>query len=173
MELEDGTQDGVELIPPTRDYEESWTLLDKDMWPPLPPEQLLNDTPNIRSRQATPVTMGNQDRVLDHLFQPQDQEPHPQWHANLLLDPQQPLQVGRVHVLPNHQIPPQPPLPLQWPRGTDPKYAKRVEELVNSNTLPTSQHMSTIQMAMHKAATEAHRKEHSLATKVKKVFTRK
>ena len=169
VEMEDGSQDGVELKPPTRDYEESWTLLDKDMWHPLPREQLLDNTPDLPSREATPVTTGTQDRVTDQLYQLRDTQHH------LQLDPYQQLQVGRVHLLPNHipLPPPQPPITLQWPAGTDPKYAKRVEELVNSNTLPPSQHMSRIQMAMHKAAAEAQKKENSLAMKVKKALPRK
>ena len=169
VEMEDGSQDGVELKPPTSDYEESWTLLDKDMWHPLPREQLLDNTADMPSREATPVTTGTQDRVTDQLYQLRDTQHH------LQLDPYQQLQVGRVHLLPNNipLPPPHAPVTLQWPAGTDPKYAKRVEELVNSNTLPPSQHMSRIQMAMHQAAAETQKKENSLAMKVKKALTRK
>jgi hypothetical protein len=81
------------------------------------------------------------------------------------------MQAGRVNMLPQHLHIPQPTtVHVQWPTGTDPNYARREEEIANSNYLPPSQEHLRIQLAMHQAATEARRKEKSISTKVKKAF---
>ena len=49
-------------------------------------------------------------------------------------------------------------------------YARRVEEIANSNFLPPFQDHLRIQLAMHQASSEARRKEKSISTKVKKAF---
>ena len=168
VELEDGTLDGVYLKPQSGEYQESWTLLpDPHLWNPLPTEQLRSTTPVLTSRQATPVSTHTQERLPDQW----QHEDHPYQDQQLMLDPTQQLQEGRVHMLPHLLHIPQPAtVQLQWPPGTDPTYARRVEEIANSNFLPPSQDHLRIQLAMHQASSEARRKEKSISTKVKKAF---
>jgi hypothetical protein len=168
VEMEDGTFDGVYLKPQSGEHQESWTLLlDPQLWNPLPTEQLRSTTPVLTSRHASPVTTFTQERLSDQW----QHEDHPYQELQLMLDPAQQLQEGRVHMLPHHLPIPQPTtVQLQWPQGTDPTYARRVEEIANSNFLPPSQDHLRIQLAMHQASSEARRKEKSISTKVKKAF---
>ena len=97
VQLEEGSQMGVFLIPPDGDHQESWTLLhDKNLWNPPPPEQLRETFQQAISRCATPTTTPTQERVYEHdhaAISRQDL---------LFLDPYQQLEAGRVHLIPQH-----------------------------------------------------------------------
>ena len=168
VELENGSKDGVYLKPPVEEYKESWTLLtDPDLWNPRPPEQLRDTPPARNSRQVTPVTTPTQERIHED----QLHEGHLRQDRQLLLDPNHQLQAGRVHRIPQLLHVPRPNrVNLHWPPGTDPEYARRVEEIANSNYLPPSQEHLRIQLAVNQATTEAKSKEKSISVKVKKAF---
>ena len=95
VKLEDGSQIGVFLNPPDGDYRESWTFLhDKKLWNPPPPEQLRETHQRTSSRCATPITTPTQERIHEHAHVPISR------HELLFLDPNQQLETGRVHLIP-------------------------------------------------------------------------
>ena len=88
---------GVFLIPPDGDHQESWTLLHyKNLWNPPPPEQLRETLHQTRSRCATPTKTPTQERIYEH-----DHRAFSRPNL-LLLDPNQQLEAGRVHLIPQH-----------------------------------------------------------------------
>ena len=97
MKLEGGSQIGVFLNPPDGDYRESWTFLhDKKLWNPPPPERLRETHQHTSSRCATPITTPTQERIYEHAHVPISR------HDLLFLDPNQQLEAGRVHLIPQH-----------------------------------------------------------------------
>ena len=185
VDLEDGRRDGLYFKPPTANIVESWTLLDPEEFDQPGREQLLDAMPDIPSKQVTPRTTPEQDRLTDD---PSEQDHHPyQEELSLALQPEQQLQEGRVHVLPilqpwqivhnplalycpsehNHR------LVIQWPEGTDPEYARKVEAAAASASYTQSQEHLRIPLAMARVQSEMYRKNNSVLAKLKRTFQRK
>ena len=67
-----------------------------NLWNPPPPERLREATQPTTSRCATPSTTPTQERIYEHNHIAISR------HDLLLLDPNQQLEAGRVHLIPQH-----------------------------------------------------------------------
>ena len=167
IEMEDGRTDGLYCRPPTKRSVEQWTLLDDHHWHPQVREQLLSLPHEIPSRQVTPETTPEQLRLSDHqehhtIF------PYQEEGLQLALDPDQDLQVGRVHVLPQYQYQVEHQLNSEPVR--DEKYDRRVQEIYQDLVFPPSQEHLRLGHAHFLAYSEQYQKKNSTFAKLKKTF---
>ena len=98
IELEDGTETGVELLPPTADTVYSWTLLPESEWRPQQEQLRAAQCSAMGSKEPSPVSHIERREDLTSLY------------------PEQQIQSGRVYSLPS-TLPADPQLQYQAPQA--------------------------------------------------------
>ena len=171
VDLEDGGEDGLDLLLPTATDVGLWTLLDQEDWNPIRREQLLNLSDLIPSRQITPDTTISQ--VHSDISQPGDEHCHQEEQPYLPLHPQQALQEGQPCVLPSTWFHSKYSLDPSWNSNLlqDEKFVHRVEEVANElGDFPPNQQQLRIDMARLIVRGERFQQENSFFSKLKRVL---
>ena len=171
VDLEDGGEDGLDLLLPTATDVGLWTLLDQEDWNPIRREQLLNLSDHIPSRQITPDTTISQ--VHSDTSHMGDEYYHQEEQLDLPLHPQQTLQKGQPHVIPGTWFHSKYSLDPSWNSNLlqDEKFVHRVEEVANElGDFPPNQQQLRIDMARLIVRGERFQKENSFFSKLKRVF---